>query len=178
MVWNARFTALALSLGLGLGFAAAGEARTVYRYVDPSGTVTFADSPPSHTADYAVIELPEPPPPPVEAPDPLEAIRAAADRLEEARRAREAERAPPPPPEPPPAEPPPEDRGPSYVSREWLPYPPAYRGETAPPVRFREPASAAERRREELRIPLKAPGFGQGKPLSERVKPYEPPPAD
>ena len=157
---------------------------TVYQYIDRHGATTFSDTRPTHTDDYIEIQVDATPPPDAtELEKNIDDMVAVAEKLEQKRRADEEARAA--------AEaaanrrepeaihyPVPDDGG-GYLGYRWPGYyrHPARTPKAAPPVRYRNIDDPVGRRLEDLRKPLRIPGFNTGGSFSERMQPFDPPPA-
>lgn len=156
------------------------QARTVYQYIDQNGAMAFSDSPPAHTDNYQVLELPDAPDPdPAQLEQNIDDMIAVTEKLEARRREAEQARAREQEEPQPPAViyyPVTEgyDGGYGYPGYYWGGYPGGNRA--APPYRYKNIHDPVARQIEDMRTPLRIPGFGTGGTLQERIQPYNPPP--
>ena len=178
---NLRSTLLLIPLS-----AISVHAGTVYQYYDEHGAVTFSDTKPTHTNDFIVIDMPDPPVTEMTEPDSsldemiavteaLEALRREKAAMEEEERERlkghEQSRQ--------------TDDDTDYDDSNYnygYDYSDDYRyggypfhTEAAPPYKYKIPGNPAEKRLEELKTPIRIPQFNSNIPLHEQLKPYNPP---
>lgn len=145
-------------------------AQTVYRAINPDGTVSFSDTPPSHTRDYEEIQLEEYPPSDPEAQRrAVEAMTATSNRLQADRQAREkarqeeqARQQRPVIYRPQPAAP---ERDDPYYRH---PYYPPYAPYPQPPYREERLPNTRDSLLDRARTPIGIPRFGTDESFRER----------